>query len=112
MVRDHNKLRGFKKEMCGPYPVMEVLAGNNYKLHIPDNPSRYSRLHVNMLEKYVTLIAECLWRDEDLQDLGPEMLGGAIGDVPEPEINLEKEDRRKLRKLLVEYKDIFQSKPG
>ena len=111
MVRDHNKLQGFKKEMCGPYPVMEVLAGNNYKLHMPDNPRRHSRLHVNMLEKYVTPIAECLWTDEDLQDLGPEMLRGAIGDVPEPEIYLEKEDRRKLRKLLVEYKDIFQSKP-
>ena len=112
LVRDHNKLQGFKTEMCGPYPVMEVLAGNNYKLHMPDNPRRHSRLHVNMLEKYVTPIAECLWTDEDLQDLGPEMLGRAIGDVPEPEINLEKEDRRKLRKLLVEYKNIFQSKPG
>ena len=112
LVRDHNKLQGFKKETCGPYPVMEVLAGNNYKLHMPDNPRRHSRLHVNMLEKYVTPIAECLWTDEDLQDLGPQMLGGAIGDVPEPEMYLEKEDRRKLRKLLVEYKDIFQSKPG
>ena len=37
------------------------------------------------------------------------MLGCAIGDVPEPEIYFEKKDRRKLRKLLVEYKDIFQS---
>ena len=56
--------------MCGPYPVMEVLAGNNYQLHMPDNPRRFSRLHVNMLEKYVTPIAECLWTDEDLKDLG------------------------------------------
>ena len=62
LVRDHNTLQGFKNEMCGPYPVMEVLAGNNYKLHMPDNPRRHSRLHVNinMLEKYVTPIAECL----------------------------------------------------
>ena len=113
LLGDHNKLRGLKKEMCGPYPVMEVLAGNNYKLHMPDNPRRHSRLHINMQETYVTLIAQCLRTDDDFRDLGPEMLGSAIGDVSEPEIYLEKEHRRKLRKLLVEYKeDIFQSKPG
>ena len=32
---------------------------------MPDNPRRHSRLHVNMLEKYVTPIAECWWTDED-----------------------------------------------
>ena len=47
-----------------------------------------------MLEKYVALIAECLWTDEDLKDLKLGMLGGAIGNVPEPEIYLEKENRR------------------
>ena len=67
---------------------MEVLVENNYKLHMPDNPRR-SRLYVNMLEKYVTPIAESLWTDEDLKDLEPEMLGGAIGDVPEPAIYIE-----------------------
>ena len=40
------------------------------------------------IEYYVIPIAECLWTGK-IKDLGPEMLGGSIGNVPEAEFYFE-----------------------
>ena len=112
LVRDHNKMQGFKRELSGPYTILEVLPRDNYKLHMPDNPCRHSRFHVNMLDKYITPTSECMLTEGEAVELGPQIPGSDEGSIPETEIYLEREDRKRLKRLVDEFQDVFKAKPG
>ena len=45
-------------------------------------------------------------------DFGPDLLGGDGSKITDPELFLERKERKRLRKFIESYKDVLQSKPG
>ena len=110
-----NKIHGFSQVLSGPYVVIDALPGNTYEIHMPDRSNKCNKLHINLLEKYVTHTLESFLTEEVIQndfDFGPDLLGGDGSKITDPEIFLERKERKRLRKLIESYKDVLQSKPG
>ena len=82
---------------------------------MPDRSNKCNKLHINLLEKYVTPTLESFLTEEVIQndfDFGPDLLGGDGSKITDPETFLERKERKRLRKLIESYKDVLQSKPG
>ena len=110
-----NKIHGFSQVLSGPYVVTDALPGNTYKIHMPDRSNKCNKLHISLLEKYVTPTLESFLTEEVIQnnfDFGPDLLGGDGSKMSDPEIFLERKERKRLRKFIESYKDVLQSKPG
>ena len=91
-----NKIHGFSQVLSGPYVVTDALPGNTYKIHMPDRTNKCNKLHINLLEKYVTPTLESFLTEEVIQndfDFGPDLLGGDGSKVTDTEIFLEKKER-------------------
>ena len=109
------KIHGFNQELSGLYVVIDALPGNTYKIHMPDRANKYNKLHINLLERYVTPTLESFFTEEVLHnniDFGPDLMGGDGSKIADPEIFLERKERKRLRKFIGNFKDVLQSKPG
>ena len=89
------KIHGFNQELSGA--------------------NKYNKLHINLLERYITPTLESFFTEEVLHnniDFGPDLMGGDGSKIADPEIFLERKERKRLRKLIGNFKDVLQSKPG
>ena len=82
---------------------------------MPDRANKYNKLHINLLERYITPTLESFFTEEVLHnniDFGPDLMEGDGSKIADPEIFLERKERKRLRKLIGNFKDVLQSKPG
>ena len=110
-----NRIHGCSQMLSGPYVVTDALPVNTYQVRMPDRTNKCIKLHMNLLEKYVTPTLESCLTVEVIQnsfDFGPDLLGGDGSKITDPEIFLERKERKILRMLIKSYKDVLQSKPG
>ena len=93
-----------------PYVVIVALPGNTYKVRMPDRTNKYSKLHINMLENYVTPLESFLTKEviQNNISFGPDLLEGDESKITDPETFLERKERKRLRKLIENYKDVLQ----
>ena len=82
---------------------------------MPDRANKYNKLHINLLERYITPTLESFFTEEVLHnniDFGPDLMGGDGSKIADPEIFLERIERKRQRNLIGNFKDVLQSKPG
>lgn len=114
-----NKLRA---EWQGPYKVKRKVGTVNYEVEMVGKRKRTKVYHVNMLRKWHTPQATSYFEDKEETDTEYSTDEGETIPVPpcfnedESEVfissNLQKTQREQMERLLEEYKDIIQDKPG
>ena len=110
LMRTPSLTSKMENEWKGPSSVIEKCDETTYKLNMPDHPRRRVKRHVNLLRKFVSTTAGCMFvYTESELDFGPSI--EEKGSRPIVSDRLTNEEKKQIDQLMIEFGGLMQGQP-